>query len=237
MESNLIYEFIGTAVMLLLGLGVVANVLLPKTKGQNSGWVVITFAWGFAVFVGAYIALPSGAHLNPCVTLGLWAAGKFSGNIVGYIIAQMLGGMFAALLVYLFYKPHFDLEENKDNKLGVFCTIPAIRSYGWNLLSEFIATYLLLLGILFAGQSMIAGAFPVGILIVVIGMSLGGTTGYAMNPARDLAPRIMHFLLPIKDKRDSDWAYAWVPFVGPLAGGVLAGLTYKLFISLGIVAA
>lgn len=235
MDSNLFFEFLGTALMILLGLGVVANVVLPKTKGNGGGWVVITFAWGFAVFVGAYVAQPSGAHLNPCVTLGLTLAGQFKGNVIGYIIAQMCGGMFGALLTYLFYKPHFDLEENPDNKLGVFCTAPAVRSYGYNFLGEFIATYVLLLGILFAGQSMIAGAFPVGILIVAIGMSLGGTTGYAMNPARDLAPRIMHLILPIKGKRDSDWAYAWVPFFGPLLGGSLAGLTYSLLQTLEIV--
>lgn len=226
MESALLFEFFGTALMILLGLGVVANVVLPKTKGNSSGWVVITFAWGFAVFVGAYVAQPSGAHLNPSVTLGLALAGKFEGNIVGYIIAQMLGGMFGAFLTFLFYKKHFDACEDASSKLGVFCTAPEIRSYGWNFLSEFIATFILVIGILFAGQSQIAGPFPVGILIVAIGMSLGGTTGYAMNPARDLAPRIVHFLLPIKGKRDSDWAYSWVPFVGPLLGGSLAGVVY-----------
>lgn len=228
MDQNLLFEFFGTAIMLLLGLGVVANVCLPQTKGNGGGWVVITFAWGFAVFVGAYVAQPSGAHLNPAVTLGLTMAGKFEGNVIGYIVAQMLGGMFAALLTYLFYKPHYDAEKDPTVKLGTFCTIPAIRSYGWNLLSEFMATYLLIIGILFAGQSMIAGALPVGILIVAIGMSLGGTTGYAMNPARDLAPRLMYMLMPMKNKRDADWAYAWVPLIGPLAGGTLAGLTYSL---------
>lgn len=228
MESALIFEFFGTALMLLLGLGVVANVVLPKTKGNSSGWIVITFAWGFAVFVGAYIAQPSGAHLNPSVTLGLALAGKFDGNIVGYIIAQMLGGMFGALVTYIFYKKHFDVCEDADSKLGVFCTAPAIRSYTFSFISEFIATFVLIMGILFAGQSQIAGPFPVGILIVAIGMSLGGTTGYAMNPARDLAPRIVHFLLPIKGKRDSDWAYSWVPFLGPLLGGSAAGFIYSL---------
>lgn len=228
MDSNLLYEFFGTALMLLLGLGVVANVCLPQTKGNNSGWVVITFAWGLAVFAGAYVAQPSGAHLNPCVTLGLTLAGKFDGNVIGYFIAQMLGGMFAALLTYLFYKPHYDAEKDPTVKLGTFCTIPAIRSYGWNLFSEFMATFVLVMGILFAGQSMIAGALPVGLLIVVIGMSLGGTTGYAMNPARDLAPRLMYMLMPMKNKRDADWAYAWVPLIGPLAGGSLAGFLYSL---------
>lgn len=230
MEQALIFEFVGTALMILLGLGVVANVVLPQTKGHGSGWVVITFAWGFAVFVGAYVAQPSGAHLNPAVTLGLTLAGQFEGNVFGYIVAQMCGGMFGAFLMYFFYKPHFDLTDNPDDKLGVFCTIPAVRSYGYNFLSEFIATYVLVIGILFASQSQIAGPFPVGILIAAIGMSLGGTTGYAMNPARDLAPRIVHFFMPIKGKRDSDWAYSWVPLLGPLCGGILAGLTYAFVI-------
>lgn len=227
MESALLFEFFGTALMLLLGLGVVANVVLPQTKGNSSGWIVITFAWGFAVFIGAYVAQPSGAHLNPSVTLGLALAGKFSGNIVGYIIAQMLGGMFGAFLTYIFYKKHFDVCDDPSVKLGVFCTAPAIKSYGNNFISEFIATFVLVMGILFAGQSQIAGPLPVGLLIVAIGMSLGGTTGYAMNPARDLAPRIVHFLLPIKGKRDSDWGYSWVPFFGPLLGGSLAGVIYS----------
>lgn len=224
--SNLLFEFFGTALMLLLGLGVVANVCLKGTKGNGSGWIVISFGWGFAVFVAAYIALPSGAHLNPAVTLGLTIAGLFDGNVVGYMIAQMLGGMLGALLTYLMYKPHFDVEENANLKLGVFATAPAIRSYGWNLVSEIIATYVLLIGIFFAAQSQIAGALPVGILIASIGMSLGGTTGYAMNPARDLSPRIMHFILPIKGKRDSDWSYSWVPVLGPLLAAVLAGLSF-----------
>lgn len=227
MESALLFEFFGTALMILLGLGVVANVVLPKTKGNSSGWVVITFAWGFAVFIGAYVAQPSGAHLNPSVTLGLALAGKFSGNIIGYIIAQMLGGMFGAFLTYIFYKKHFDACDDPSAKLGVFCTAPAIKSYGNNFISEFIATFVLVMGILFAGQSQIAGPLPVGLLIVAIGMSLGGTTGYAMNPARDLAPRIVHFFLPIKGKRDSDWGYSWVPFFGPLLGGSLAGLIFS----------
>lgn len=224
--SDLLFEFFGTALMLLLGLGVVANVCLKKTKGNGSGWVVISFGWGFAVFVGAYVAQPSGAHLNPAVTLGLTIAGQFKGNVIGYMIAQMLGGLLGGLLTYLMYKPHFDAEENANTKLAVFATAPEIRSYGWSFVSELIATYVLLIGILFASQSQIAGPFPVGILIASIGMSLGGTTGYAMNPARDLSPRIMHFLLPIKGKRDSDWSYSWVPVVAPLLAATLAGLTF-----------
>lgn len=226
--SELVFEFLGTALMLLLGLGVVANVCLKKTKGNGGGWIVISFGWGFAVFVAAYIAQPSGAHLNPAVTLGLTIAGQFEGNVVGYMVAQMLGGMLGALLTFLMYKPHFDEEENANIKLGVFATAPEIRSYGWNFVSELIATYVLIVGILFASQSQIAGPLPVGILIASIGMSLGGTTGYAMNPARDLSPRIMHFLLPIKGKRDSDWSYSWVPVVAPLLAAVLGGLTFLL---------
>lgn len=229
MEQALLFEFFGTALMLLLGLGVVANVVLTKTKGNGGGWVVITLAWGFAVFIGAYVAAPSGAHLNPCVTLGLAFAGKFTGNVIGYIIAQMLGGMFGAMLVYFFYKPHFDAEENPNLKLAVFCTAPEIRSYGYNFFSEFLATFVLVMCILFAGQSQIAGPLPVGMVIMAIGMSLGGTTGYAMNPARDLSPRLMHFFLPIKGKRDSDWAYSWVPVFGPLVGGSLAGFIFSFF--------
>lgn len=229
MEKELFYEFFGTAVLVLFGLGVVANVLLAKTKGNGGGWVVITLAWGFAVFIGAYISAPSGAHINPAVTLGLALAGKFTGNIIGYIIAQMLGGMFGAILVYFFYKPHFDAEENPDYKLAVFCTAPAIRSYGYSFFSEFLATFVLLMCILFAGQSMIAGPLPVAMVIMALGMSLGGTTGYAMNPARDLSPRLIHFLMPIKGKRDSDWAYSWIPVIAPLAGGSLAGFIFSYF--------
>lgn len=227
MSTAIIYEFICTAILILLGDGVVANVVLKGTKGQNSGWVVISLAWGLAVFVAAFISGDySGAHLNPAVTLGLWAAGMFSGSVIGYIIAQILGAILGAILVWLFYKPHFDVEDNADNKLGVFCTIPAIRNYTFNFISETIGTFMLVFGILYAAGAKIDGPLPVGLLIMAIGMSLGGTTGYAINPARDLGPRIAHAILPIKGKRDSDWAYAWVPICGPIVGGFLAALLY-----------
>lgn len=227
MQLDLLFEFIGTAVLILLGDGVVANVLLKGTKGQNAGWVVITIAWGLAVFVGAYISAPySGAHLNPAVTIGLAMAGVFKGNVIGYIIAQLLGGFVGACLVYVFYKPHFDVEENKDNKLAVFCTAPAIRTYFYNFICELIGTFMLVFGILTVAGAAIAGPYPVALLIVVIGMSLGGTTGYAINPARDLPPRIAHAILPIKNKRDSDWGYSWIPVIAPMVGGALAAWVY-----------
>lgn len=227
MEQSLIFEFIGTAIMILIGDGVVANVSLKGTKGNNAGLIVVTIAWGLAVFVAAYISDPySGAHLNPAVTIGLALTGKFTGNIAGYIIAQMLGGLFGAVLVYLFYKPHFDVEENKDAKLGVFCTSPAIRNYKYNFISEVIGTFVLIFGILMAAGAKIAGPLPVALLVMAIGMALGGTTGYAINPARDFGPRIAHAILPIKNKRDSDWAYSWVPVLGPVCGSALAALLY-----------
>ena len=233
MSQDLLFEFIGTAVLILLGDGVVANVLLKGTKGHGSGWVVISIAWGLAVFVGAFISGPySGAHLNPALTIGLALAGQFSGNIAGYIVAQILGGMVGAMLVYIFYKPHFDVEENQDTKLAVFCTIPAIRNYFYNFLSEVIGTFLLVFGVLLAVKEGTGfdAPFPVSLLIIAIGMSLGGTTGYAINPARDLGPRIAHFILPIKGKRNSDWAYSWVPVVGPIVGGMLAAGFYFVVI-------
>lgn len=227
-----LFEFIGTAIMILLGTGVCANVNLTKTLGNASGWVVITFGWGFAVFVGAYIAGPySGAHLNPAVTIGLALGGKFTSNVIvilGYSIAQLLGAMAGALLMYAMYKPHFDAEEDQGKKLGSFCTGPAIKYTMSNVSSEIIGTFILVLGILMVGGAVIPGALPVALLIVSIGMSLGGTTGYAINPVRDLGPRIIHAILPIKNKRDSNWGYAWVPIVCPCVGSALAGLTYCL---------
>ncbi|MDD4514075.1 MIP/aquaporin family protein [Massilibacteroides sp.] len=223
MGQDLLFEFIGTAILILLGDGVVANVILKGTKGHNSGWIVISIAWGLAVFVAAFISAPySGAHLNPALTVGLAAAGLFQGNVIGYIVAQILGGVLGACLVYLFYKPHFDVEEDSTTKLGVFCTIPAIRNYTYNFISEVIGTFLLVFGILYVAGAEISGPYPVALLIVAIGMSLGGTTGYAINPARDLGPRIAHAILPIKGKRDSDWAYSWVPILGPFTGALLA---------------
>lgn len=226
MDTSILFEFIGTAILILFGAGVVANVVLAKTKGNGAGWVVISFGWGLAVFIAAFISAPhSGAHLNPAVTIGLALAGSFKGNVIGYIVAQVLGAILGASLVFLMYKPHFDVEENLDSKLAVFCTTPAIRSYLYNFISEVIGTFILVYGILMVQGAEMAGPLPVSLVIVAIGMSLGGTTGYAINPARDLGPRIAHAILPIKGKRDSDWAYSWVPILGPTVGSVLgAGL-------------
>ena len=233
-----LFEFIGTAVLVLFGDGVVASNVLRKSKGENGGWVVITIAWGLAVMLGVFIAGPySGAHLNPAVTLGLAAAGTFGWNlVVPYIVAQMLGGFVGAVLVYAFYKDHYDATDDAAAKLGTFCTTPAIRNYGRNLFSELLGTFVLVFVILALategntpemGMGAL-GAFPVAMLIVALGMSLGGTTGYAINPARDLSPRVAHALLPIKGKGPSDWAYSWVPVVGPVAGGLLAAGLYCL---------
>jgi len=227
-------EFIGTALLVLLGNGVVANVILKNTKGHNSGLIVIAFGWAMAVFVGVFsVAAISGAHLNPAVTVALAVAGKFAwADAPGYILAQMLGGMAGALLMWLVYRDHFDHTDCADTKLAVFCTGPAIRSTAGNLLSEVLATFVLVFAIL----SMVApkislgamDALPVALLVLGIGVSLGGTTGYAMSPARDLAPRIMHALLPIKGKRDSDWSYSWVPVVGSLLGATLAAVAHGI---------
>ena len=227
MEKDIIFEFIGTAMLILFGAGVCANVNLKNTHGNKGGWIVISFGWGLAVFVAAFISAPySGAHLNPAVTVGLAIAGIFKGNIIGYIIAQFLGAILGASLAFVMYKPHFDAEENPDVKLGVFCTRPAIKSTFYNFMSEVIGTFALIFGVLMAAGAEIAGPLPVGLLIVAIGMSLGGATGYAINPARDLGPRFAHFILPIKDKRDSNWGYAWIPVVAPMVGCVLAALLY-----------
>ena len=234
--TKCIFEFIGTFILVLLGDGVVAGVTLNKTKGQGAGWVVITLAWGFAVMCGVFIAGPvSGAHLNPAVTLGLAIAGKFAwSGVCGYIIAQMIGGFLGAVAVYIYYKDHYDATEDADTKLGTFCTAPAIRTPWRNFFCEFLGTWLLVLIILAfstAGETPeigmgSLGAFPVTCLIMAIGMSLGSTTGYAINPARDLAPRLAHAVLPIKGKRDSDWGYSWVPVCGPIVGGAVAALTF-----------
>lgn len=229
--TKFVFELIGTMVMILMGDGVCACVTLNKSKGQNSGWVVITLAWGLAVMCGVLIAGPyTGAHLNPAVTLGLAIAGLFPWNLVApYVVAQMMGGALGAVMVWAVYEDHYDATPDGDAKLGTFCTIPAIRNYGRNCFVEMVAT-LVLVGIIIgfstagnkAGLAAL-GPIPVTLLIVALGMSLGGPTGYAMNPARDLSPRIVHALLPLKNKRDSDWAYAWVPVVGPLLGAAIAG--------------
>lgn len=233
-----LFEFIGTAVLVLFGDGVVASNVLKKSKGENGGWVVVTIAWGLAVMLGVFIAGPySGAHLNPAVTLGLAAAGTFPWSLaVPYIVAQMLGGFVGAVLVYAFYKDHYDATDDPALKLATFCTAPAIRNYGRNLFSEVLGTFVLVFVILaLATEGNIPemgmgaiGAFPVSMLIVALGMSLGGTTGYAINPARDLSPRVAHALLPIKGKGSSDWAYSWVPVAGPVVGGMLAAGLYCL---------
>jgi glycerol uptake facilitator protein len=239
-------EFIGTALLVLLGNGVVANVLLAKTKGSGAGWIVITFGWGMAVFVGVWsVGEISGAHLNPAVTLGFSLAGKSEWTLAaGYIAAQMLGAIVGAVLVFLFYYDHYAASSDADAKLGTFATAPAIRNYPVNLFSEVVGTFVLVLAGLLAvdpsitsAESTMAsgdmkvglgaiGALPTGLLVLAIGLSLGGTTGYAINPARDLGPRIAHALLPVPGKRDSDWSYAWVPVVGPILGAVVAVLLW-----------
>ena len=225
----LVAEILGTMMLILLGNGVVANVVLKDTKGNNSGWIVITTGWALAVFVGVIIAGPySGAHLNPAVTIGLATAGKLSWSLVPeYIAGEMIGAMLGAFLVWIFYKDHFKITENEAGKLACFSTGPAIKNTLSNLISEIIGTFVLIFVIFhLAGPSInlgidagahiglgSLGALPVALLVWVIGLSLGGTTGYAINPARDLGPRIMHSILPIKGK--SDWGYAWIPIVGP----------------------
>jgi glycerol uptake facilitator protein len=245
----LLGEFIGTALLILLGNGVVANVVLAKTKGSGAGWIVITFGWGMAVFVGVWcVGEISGAHLNPAVTLGFSLAGKSELTLAaGYIAAQMLGAIVGAVLVFLFYYDHYVASSDADAKLGTFATAPAIRNYPVNLFSEVVGTFVLVLAGLLAvdpsitseagAESITAsgdmkvglgaiGALPTGLLVLAIGLSLGGTTGYAINPARDLGPRIAHALLPVPGKRDSDWSYAWVPVVGPILGAVVAVLLW-----------
>lgn len=231
--NNFLFEMIGTAFLILLGDGVVANVVLNKTKGNNGGWIVITFGWAIAVFVGVYIsAAASGAHLNPAVSIALAAAGKFDwANVPLYIAGQFAGAMIGALLVWIAYNKHFDETTDADAKLAVFCNSPAIRNTTFNLATEMIGTFALVFGIFFitgadAGLRSL-DALPVALLVLGIGLSLGGPTGYAINPARDLGPRIMHFILPIKNKRDSDWGYSWIPVIGPVIGGLIAAVVYK----------
>ncbi len=228
-------EFFGTAMIIVFGSGVVANVLLTGTKGNNSGWIVITFGWAIGVFTGVLVAAPvSGAHLNPAVTLALALAGKFSVSLIPlYISAQLLGAMFGACLAWLAYKKHFDATDNADLKLAVFCTAPNIRSMGYNLLTEIIGTYVLALAVLYMAAPDVGlgslNALPVALVVLGIGLALGGPTGYAINPARDLGPRLVHFFLPIPGKRDSDWSYSWVPVVGPLIGASLAAIMFDIF--------
>ncbi|ATD54155.1 aquaporin [Clostridium chauvoei] len=224
-------ELIGTMILVYLGDAVVANVVLKKTKGCGSGWIVITTGWAFAVAIPALIfGATSGAHFNPALTIALAAIGKFAWSEVPmYVLAQMLGGFIGAILVFIQYYNHFEETDDKDGKLGVFCTGPAIRNGKFNFISEFIATALLVFGILGLGQVDMANGLntiAVGLLIWALGLSSGGTTGYAMNPARDLAPRIAHAILPVPGKRDSDWKYAWIPVVAPIVGGLVGALAF-----------
>ena len=238
-------EFIGTMILIILGDGVVAGVLLKNSKAENSGWIVITLGWGMAVMVAVYcVGQFSGAHINPAVTIGLAATGQFDWLMVpGYVIAQLLGAFVGAVIVWLAYLPHWGPTEDAGLKLGVFSTAPAYRATGPNLITEIIGTAILLFGVL--GISANAGAIPgdlsaaigtglnpllVGLLVLGIGLSLGGPTGYAINPARDLGPRIAHAILPIAGKGSSDWEYSWIPVVAPIIGGIIGA---GLFVLLG----
>jgi glycerol uptake facilitator protein len=244
-------EFVGTTLLIILGDGVVANVVLSRTKGNNSGWIVITAGWALGVFVGVFSSQAfSGAHLNPAVTLAMAAAGKFSWAYApGYILAQVGGAFCGALLVFLHYRQHFKVTDDAGAKLACFCTAPNIRSLPQAFLCEVLGTLMLVLPVFLMTDAKIKlpvasgppseviiglgtlGALPVGLLVFAIGLSLGGTTGYAINPARDFGPRLAHALLPIPGKRDSDWGYAWVPVVGPALGGLLAAGTNALLTS------
>lgn len=242
-------EFIGTALLILFGNGVVANVVLARTKGNSSGWIVIAAGWAIAVYVGAFCAAKySGAHLNPAVTLAMAAAGKpLLGTLPGYLFAQMAGAMLGALLVYLSYRAHFLATEESGAKLACFCTGPAIRHPLQNLFCEFLGTFCLILPIFLMTDPALApltpghaaqplglgsiGLLPVALLVFGIGLSLGGTTGYAINPARDLGPRLIHALLPIPGKGSSDWAYAWIPILGPLLGALAAAGVYRVLLA------
>jgi glycerol uptake facilitator protein len=225
-------EFFGTMLLILLGEGVVAGVLLKSSKGEEAGWLTIVLAWGLAVMLAVYaVSRFSGAHLNPAITIALFVSGDFPGDqVAGYLIAQLTGAFVGAILVWLHYLPHWKNTDNAAKKLAVFATGPAIRSTPNNLFSEVLATLVLVLGVLFIGANKFAeGLNPmiIGTLIVSIGLSLGGTTGFAINPARDLGPRIAHAILPIPGKGSSDWAYSWIPVVGPIIGGVLGALLFK----------
>jgi glycerol uptake facilitator protein len=238
-------ELIGTAIIIVFGGGVVANVVLSRTKGGNSGWIVITWGWAIGVFTGVVCSqAASGAHLNPAVSVGLALGGRFSWDLVpGYIAAQLAGAFLGAVIVGLFYGEHFKATENTDLKLAVFCTAPNIRVIPRAFFCEVVATFFLVFPVFLISSGKVTlpgvgaaagvdapvgfgslGALPVALLVLGLGLALGGTTGYAINPARDLAPRLAHAILPLGKKRDSDWSYAWVPVIGPLVGGALAAL-------------
>ncbi|NJN41167.1 MAG: aquaporin family protein [Flammeovirgaceae bacterium] len=231
--SPYVGEYLGTLLLILLGNGVVAGVLLKNSKSENAGWLTIVLGWGIAVALAIYaVGNISGAHINPAVTVGLAWAGDFEwSSVPGYIIAQLLGAFTGAVLVYLHYLPHWKQTSSTESKLAVFCTAPAIRNAFANLASEVLGTTVLVFGLLFIGVNNFAeGLNPIviGVLIVSIGLSLGGTTGFAINPARDVAPRLVHFILPIHGKGSSDWKYAWIPIVGPILGAILGASLYQL---------
>ena len=234
--SPYVAEFFGTMILILLGNGVVAGVLLKDSKAEKAGWLTIVLGWGLAVTLSIYaVGRISGAHINPAVTIGLWAAGDFSADlVVGYILAQLAGAFTGAILVWLHYFPHWKVTDNPGLKLATFSCAPAIRTSIPNLLSEIIGTTVLVTGVLFIGANKFAdGLNPlvVGALVASIGLSLGGTTGFAINPARDLGPRIAHAVLPIAGKGSSDWAYSWIPVVGPLIGALLGAGLYRILFS------
>jgi len=241
-------ELVGTAMLVLLGCGVVANVVLKGTKGFGGGFLMINFGWGLAVFAGVVVSIYSGAHINPAVTVGLLARDVSTGVdyawglLPAYLGGQFIGAFLGAVLCWLAYKQHFDVEEDPGAKLGTFSTGPALRSNGWNLITEIIGTFVLVFVVIaFSAQNgsedgvpaglAALGALPVALLVVGIGASLGGPTGYAINPARDLGPRIAHAVLPIKGKGSSDWSYAWVPVAGPVIGGALAGIAAPIAVA------
>ena len=237
-------EFVGTLVLVLLGDGVVANVLLRQSKGESAGWLTICFGWGMGVAIAVYaVGTISGAHINPAVTVGLASIGQFDwAQVPGYIVAQMLGAFTGATLVWLTYFEHWKVTDDPNIKLGVFCTAPEIRNPIANVITEIIATAFLVFGVVaivaniqnFATRDLstifAVGISPliIGFLVFAIGMSLGGPTGYAINPARDLGPRIAHAVLPVYGKGGSDWSYSWIPVVGPLIGGVLGAVAYQI---------
>lgn len=247
--DEFVAEFVGTSLLIVVGSGVVANVVLNKTKGFNSGWMVITTAWALGVFIGVVVAGPySGAHLNPAVSIGLAITGDFAWAMVPkYVLAQIIGAMFGSGIAWLVYKDHFDVTDDPALKFAPFGTVPAIRNYPSNLFSEIIGTSVLIIVILYSTEPMLGdgtdtpiglgslGALPVAFLVWVIGLALGGTTGYAINPARDFGPRLMHQILPIKGKGSSDWAYSWVPIAGPIIGAAMAAGIYLLLGAGGIV--
>ncbi len=242
--NPLLAEFLGTFILVLIGDGVCANVNLRNTKGSNSGWLVITTGWGLAVFVAVMCTEQySGAHINPAVTIGLAVAGEFAWDSVsGYLLCQFSGALLGGVFVYLFYVQHFKITDDANAKLGTFCTAPAIRGTIPNLFSEIVGTFVLVFAVLVAANATVTmdgesarvlkvglgavGAVPVGLIVFAIGIGLGGTSGYAINPARDLGPRMAHAILPIPGKRDSDWSYAWIPVIGPILGGVVAAAVY-----------